>query len=228
MLKDKEIITKASDFKMRKIALILPIILFLYVSFAPVAAFASIAVGVKEGDWIEYTVSYIGNPPEGHDVTWAKMEILGVKEANITIRTTSEFSDQRQENQTTILNLETGHLIDAFIIPANLKTGDTFLDENKGRVTISGEQQKTIAGTERTVVYVVTTETTTYWDKLTGVAVEGNATFDDFTMTTIAETTNLWEPTVASPGSLLISILIIAALASLLLLVALFFRRRRK
>ncbi len=100
---------------------------------------------MKEVDWIEYQVTYVGNPPSGGGITWAKMEILKVKGSKITIKITSQFPDQRQEDQTTALNLETGHLIDAFIIPANLEAGDVFLDENKGNVTIIGLQRKNIA-----------------------------------------------------------------------------------
>jgi hypothetical protein len=190
-------------------------------------AFASVTVGVTEGNWIEYNVSYIGEPPEGHDITWARMEIVETKGANITIRITSKFPDQRREEQTTILNLETGHLIDAFIIPAYLKTGDTFLDENKGNVTINGTAQKTIAGAERTLVYLTTSEVTTYWDRDTGVAVEGSATLADFTMVTIAEKTNMWDPEAASSNTTLAYILI-AAIVTSLVLVAIFVRRRGK
>jgi len=202
------------------------LVVFLSLGAVFVQAFASITVGVTEGYWIEYSVSYAGEPPERHGITWARMEILEVKGANITTRITSKFPDRSQENQTTILNLETGHLIDAFIIPANLETGDTFLDENKGNVTIGGTAQKTVAGVERTVVYVVTPETTTYWDKVTGVAVEGNATLTDFAMITLAEKTNMWEPTASLDTTL--SYVLIAAIVSLLVLAALLVRQKRK
>ena len=32
--------------------------------FVPV--FAEVAVGLKEGDWIEYSVTYTGTPPENY------------------------------------------------------------------------------------------------------------------------------------------------------------------
>jgi hypothetical protein len=48
-------------------------VLVVLLSMAPVAFSAEISVGVKQGDWIEYQVAFVGAPPESHDVTWAKM-----------------------------------------------------------------------------------------------------------------------------------------------------------
>jgi hypothetical protein len=53
--------------------------LLLYFVVGMFLAHAVISVGVKGGDWIEYSVVTTGKPEEGHDVVWARMEILEVR-----------------------------------------------------------------------------------------------------------------------------------------------------
>ena len=115
--------------------------------------FAQLPVGVKKGDWIEYNVTYTGSPFAGHNVNWARMEILDVQGDNITVKITSRYSDDTTENLTSNLNLSIGHMIDDFIVPANLKSGDKFYDENYGNVTITKSEQHVYAEATRTVIY---------------------------------------------------------------------------
>ena len=220
-------ITEISDLKMRKLASLL-LVSLLIINITQFTVFASISVGVKESDWIQYNVTYTGTPPEGHGVTWAKMEGFKVQGAVITVRIISKLSNQQQENRTMELNLATGHLVDAFIIPAGLETGETFLDENKGLVTINGTILRTVARRERTVVYVTTPETITYWDKETGVAVEGFATFTNFTMITKTEETNMWDHTAAIQDRVICHTLLGIALAVSLGVLAFVVLRGRK
>ena len=137
---------------------------------------AELSIGVKSGDWIEYNVTSTGAPMQGHDVEWARMEILSVENPNINVSITSRFTDGSNDTTKHTLNLETGHLIDDFIIPANLNVGDTFVDENLGNVTISQTEVHTYAGAERTVVSATVGNNTYVWDQATGVSVEGNIT----------------------------------------------------
>src|SRR3989337_1959566 len=188
---------------------------------------AVIKVGVKEGDWIEYNIAFIGTPTKGHDVVWARMEILNVKETSVTVKITSKFSGGKQDTSTPVLNLETGHLGDAFIIPANLETGDTFLDENRGNVTISGTKQKFVAGADRTLIYAVTAETTMYWDKATGIAVESHSAFVNFTMVTMTEKTNIWQPSLLGLEPTAFYALTATVLGAVLIIVALLVFPRR-
>ncbi|MCW3984121.1 MAG: hypothetical protein NWE96_09020 [Candidatus Bathyarchaeota archaeon] len=156
---------------------------------------SAISVGVKSGDWIEYAVSSTGSPMQGHDVTWARMEILNVDGTNISVTITSRFSDTSTDTTQYILNLQTGHLIDDFIIPANLNVGDTFLDENLGNVTITQKEQREYAGAQRTVVSASVGNNTYVWDQATGVSVEGDSKGSDWTIHTIVSATNMWQPT---------------------------------
>jgi hypothetical protein len=157
-------------------------------------AIAEISVGVKKGDWIEYQVTFTGVPEEKHDVKWAKMEIENVEGTQINLKVTVKFSDGTVEPQTVTLNLETGQLGDDFIIPANLNSGDTFFDKNVGNITISGVEERTYAGATRTVMHAAISETTYYWDKATGVLVEGISQFPEYTMNSMVDKTNIWQP----------------------------------
>ena len=174
-------------------------------------ALAQTVVGVQEGDWIEYQVTCIGQVPEKHDVNSAKIEVTDVAGATVDIKLTSMYVSGAEETDEATLNLRTGQLGDAFIIPANLSEGNTFLEQTEGNITISREEQKTYAGAKRTVVTATTTYSTFYWDKATGFLVEATSTYTNFTITTKAQETNIWqtEPYTIDP---IISIVVIAIL----------------
>jgi hypothetical protein len=155
--------------------------------------YAEILVGVEEGYWMEYNIFTTGDVPPGHDVNGAKIEILSVAETKIDIQITSKYSDGTEEIITSTLNLETGQIGDSFIIPANLNAGDTFLEQNEGTLTISGVEEKIYAGAKRTTVYTATSITSFHWDRSTGFLVEATSTYPEFTLTTKAENTNIWQ-----------------------------------
>ncbi len=175
----------------RKLGLI---IVFFTVSSFMGTVLAEVSVGVKTGDWIEYTVNYTGTPTEGHDVTWARMEIEDVQGKSVNVAIVVEYSNGTRETISVTLNLEIGQLGDDFIIPADLNSGDTFFDKNVGNITIMSVEEKTYAGAKRAIVHAATSETTYYWDKATGILVEGNSIFPDYTMNTEVDRTNIWQP----------------------------------
>jgi len=191
-------------------------------------ALAEISVGAKKGDWIEYQVAYTGTPTAGHDVTWARMEIKDVQGKSVSVGITVEYSNGTQEEVTTTLNLETGQLGDDFIIPANLNSGDTFFDKNAGNITISGVEERTYAGATRTVMHAVTSETTYYWDQATGVLVEGISRFPDYTMNTLVDQTNMWQPQLLGLDPTVFYTLVIGAIVLIVVVLAFLIVRRKK
>jgi hypothetical protein len=191
--------------------------------FSAVAS-AEIVVGVKQGDWIEYKVTVTGNVPEQHNVTWSKIEIIAVEGKKIDIKITSRYSNGTEETATSTLNLETGQIGDAFIIPANLDKGDTFLS-SEGTITISGVEDRTYADATRSVVYASTSVTMFYWDQSTGVVVEGTSSYPDFTLATKAETTNMWQTQAFGIDPLFSIVLIVLVIAVAL---AIFLRHKMK
>lgn len=188
---------------------------------------AEISVGVKEGEWIEYQVAYTGTVPEEHDVTWGKIEIIDVQEKKINIKIAVRYSNGTQETVASTLDLGTGQLGDAFIIPANLKIGDTFLEKNEGNITIIGVEERTCVGARRSVVHATTSQTIFYWDQLTGVLVEAKSSFADYTMTTKAYKTNVWQAQIFGLDPNAFYALVIAVIA-IVATVAFFVMRRRK
>lgn len=175
----------------RKLAVFMVIVLLVGIS-APLCARA-FSVGVKSGDWIEYAVSSTGAPMQGHDVASARMEITAVENPNITITITSTFTDGSSDTITSVLNLETGHLIDDFIIPANLNVGDSFPDQNYGNISITGIETRTYAGAQRTILSATIHNNTYYWDQATGVSVEGNTETFEYTIHSVVSATNMWQ-----------------------------------
>ena len=154
---------------------------------------AEVSVGVKKGDWIEYQVTTTGIPQEGHDVTWARMEILDVEGTDISVNVTTKARNGTYESGVMNLNPAKGQVGVWFIIPANLNVGQAFFDASIDRnVTIEGSKQMTIAGATRTITHSTTPERVKSWDKVTGVFVESIDVLPNYTLNAIADKTNLW------------------------------------
>jgi hypothetical protein len=210
----------------RKVASMLASLIILIV-IVPVVLSAEISVGVKQGDWIEYQVTFTGTPAEKHNVIWARMQIASVQGKSINLDMTVNFSDGTQEPETSTLNLETGQLGDDFIIPANLNVGDTFYDKTEGNIMISGAEERTYAGATRTVVYANTSQTTFYWDKSTGILVEATSSYTEYTMHTTADKTNMWQAQIFGLDSTLFYALIIVAVAIIAAIIFFVIRRKK-
>ena len=154
---------------------------------------AQLTVGVKKGDWIEYQVTFTGTPSPDHSITSARMEVQNVQGMAIQVNIVSTYENGTKVSTNSTLNLQTGQLIDNFIIPANLNTGDQFYDSNVGNITISNTEQHTYAGATRTVVSASSLNNTYIWDQATGISVEGTSTGSDYTMHSLATSTNIWQ-----------------------------------
>jgi len=211
----------------RKLAPAIALLIVLAV-MAPVAVSAEISVGVKQGDWIEYQIAFTGTPDAGHAVTWARMEVVDVQGKSINLAISTEFSNGTVVNQTITLNLETGQLGDDFIIPANLNSGDTFFDKWQGNITISGVEENSYAGANRPIVSAATAETTYYWDRATGILVEGTSSFTNFTMHTKVDKTNMWQPQTVGLESTVFYALVIGVTVIIIAVIAFFVVRRKK
>jgi hypothetical protein len=175
----------------KKLVLITALLIFLLIMST---AAAEMSVGVKQGDWIEYQAVFTGTPPAGHEVTWARTEVADVQGTVINLNVTTKFANGTLLSETITLNLATGQLGDEFIIPANLGVGDSFFDKYHGNVTISKIEERTYADATRTVISATAAQSTYYWDKATGVLVEGISEFPEYTIHSVVEKTNMWQP----------------------------------
>lgn len=185
------------------------ILLFLFLSAE--ASASGVSVGVKTGDWIEYTVSTTGLPPEGHDVVWARMEILSIFDGEITVNTTTKASNGTLSNVVMTLNPSAGQVDVWAIIPANLGKGDSFFDKNLGNISIMGQQEKTVGGVVRDTTFYNSSDRFKRWDKLTGVFLEGTDVLGNYSLSATFERTNIWRNQILGLDSSVFFVLVFSA-----------------
>jgi len=161
----------------------------------PTVAFAEPSVGLKEGDWIEYTFSVTGPPLDPlRNLTWYRMDILDVDGASFQVNKTALSVNGILSSSVWSFNFAEGEVWGWVIIPANLNSGDTFFDASKSaNITIEGEVEKTLLGASRIVTFgsdlgIVYRE----WDKATGVYVHAIEHTRNYTVVTNATATNMW------------------------------------
>jgi len=164
-------------------------------------------VGIKEGDWMEYDIDVTGTGslPPTHDVRWMRLEILTVDGEAFSVNVAVRYANGTFGSSIWKFNFTEGNTGGWLIIPANLGLGDTFFDYSKtDRVTIQGEEQRTVLGATRVVTYgsdIIRHHKE--WDKVTGVFIgsvevaqnytnENGWYFDNLTMTIKATDTNMW------------------------------------
>jgi len=205
-------------------------VLLIVILLIPLAE-GNISVGVKPGDLMEYSVSTTGTPPEGHDVTWARMEILDVEgtvlHANITVRNV----DGTVSSSVRQFNFTSGQVQAWIIIPGNLSPGDTFYDSSiPGDVTIQGQEQKIVAGASRTITHANDSSKYKEWDKATGMYTETIDKLANYTIDAYATTTNMWTPQILGLDQTIFYaiITVVVAVIVVAVLVLVVFRRKRK
>ena len=160
---------------------------------------------------------------------------MDVEGKNINVEITSRYSDGREETETATLNLETGQIGEAFIVPAHLDNGDTFpadlingdtfQKQYDGNITISGVEKRAYAGATRSVAYANTSLTMFYWDRYTGFLVEATSSYPDFTLITKAEKTNMWQTQIFGIDPIIFIVPIIAVIVAVL---SIFLTRKMK
>ena len=178
-------------------------------------AFADDDVGVKEGHWIEYRVIATGDIPEGHDVTWTRIEVVDINGKNVSFEITFTYSDNVIQSENHTLNLETGNIMEGFIIPANLDAGEDF-ESNEGNLTLNNVKEETYAGANRNVVFANTSQTQFSWDRSTGVLVEANSSSPTYAIITKMERTNMWQAQIFGIDPFVFSVPIIAMVIAVL------------
>ena len=161
---------------------------------------AQLNVGVKAGDWITYSVSFTGTPDPSHAISSSNMTVLSVQGTQINVTIDSTYQNGTKITTDSTLNLQTGQLIDNFIIPANLAMGDIFYSSYYGNVTITGQEQKSYAGATRTVLNATLDNNTYIWDQQTGVSLEGISDQPTYTMHSLINQTNMWQAQIPEFG----------------------------
>jgi hypothetical protein len=159
-------------------------------------AYAEPSVGIKKGDWIEYSMSITGPPLDDplRNITWYRVEILEVESASFQANKTALTVNGTLSSSIWDFNLTEGQVQGWAIIPANLSPGDAFFDAAKSaNITIEGEEQKTLLDATRTVTHASDPgKVYKEWDKTTGVYVHAVEHTTDYTIITNADATNMW------------------------------------
>jgi len=160
--------------------------------------------GIIAGDWIEYKCAV---PPAGHTgPEWLRLEFLSIEGSTANVRAMLRMSDGTEQSKTLSVNPSEGggeaFGLAGFLIPPNMGIGDSVYITGYGDVTIEGETTRTYAGARRDVVYARLSQPvpyqgevqlTYYWDKETGVMVEGSVILGDTPITNKVIETNMWE-----------------------------------
>jgi len=211
----------------RRLLLLFVTVLLIAVSELIPLLHGEIHVGVKEGDWIEYSITHSKTPPSKY-ATWARIEILSVQGAIVLLEVKQRISDGTQETDRETVNLETGQLGDGFLIPANLSAGDTFLEAHEDELIIGGVQELIYAGENRTIVYT-TTIAGIWWDRATGILLEARYSQMEYSTVIKADRTSLWGTGLfVNLDPILLYILILVALLVVAALAIFFIFRRRR
>jgi hypothetical protein len=184
-----------------------------------------VTFGVKEGDWMEWLISYVGNPPEdfAHII---RIEVIDVQEDEITLSWERELlNGEFISNTETYATADGVH--DLFIIGANLEVGDMFYHEQFGGVFIGGTEDYAYAGEERTVIWSMFSEGNFHWDKTTGVLTQYDGNYSPtLEAKWLLTKTSLWGSGTGLDLTLIAGLVV--AVAAILMIVLLFIRRKKK
>ena len=183
-----------------------------------------VSVGVKAGDWMEYSVSYDGNPSDDR-TNWFRVEVEKVEETNITAHFEVERINGEKYSFSETYDLKVG-FHDAIIISSGLDLGDQFFHDQFGSISIEYIEDYGYAGEERTVVAAIFSDNIAHWDKNTGVLTQLDwSQSPDLKHHWLIEKTSLW-------GETGIDIMLLVgfgiAIVAVLLIILLFFRRKKK
>lgn len=165
---------------------------------ASVSASSYLSLGVKKGDWIQYSFEEALAPGE----RWQKLEFLDVSGTTATVRITTQASGEVGLDQTDTIDISSSDdfpmvIFSArvYIIPSNLTTDDSVYLGQFGNRTITGETTRTSAGENRKVIYANFTrqsQYTFYWDKQTGILTEGTMVSGSAYKSIWVTETNMW------------------------------------
>ncbi|KON31776.1 hypothetical protein AC477_03855 [miscellaneous Crenarchaeota group-1 archaeon SG8-32-1] len=197
----------------------------LLLSFPVVSVYAQISVGLKEGDWVEYTGTYTGNPPETYSDS-ARIEIKTIQATLITVEFKATLLNGTQTSRTETFDLQTGSP-DLIMIPANLGLGDEVYNEYLGTYTIERIENYNFEGTTRELVYANLGDTDFKWDRNTGIVIEIIQTSDTFTGKLTAVNTNMIQTQASELDPMLIYGIVIAVIIIIIILVVLVLKRKK-
>jgi hypothetical protein len=190
---------------------------------------AQISVGLKEGDWVRYEVTYTGSPPEGYPAN-TRIEVLEIEDTTVTIKIENDRLNGTHTSNTATFDLENG-APDLIIIPANLAVGDQVVNiEWDITFPIDGVEEYDFKDVTREMVFsniAIDNVILEYsWDRETGIFIQIDQTGDTFTQKYLAYDTNIVGDVNSDPDSLLIYGIIIAIVVIIPIALIIFKRKK--
>ena len=186
-------------------------LLFFYLATGyTVTAYVNVKIGVKSGDWMKYNVI----SDERNFTGWQKVGIYSVDGTFFRFNTTTYSDNLGPQYATGKYNMSEmdshsvaypDDTIEFIVIPADLKTGDTFYYYSWGPTTIAGENAEIFAGATRQTIYATyvppsgmhaeASKIEYKWDKTTGIVLEFLAHYPDGkTSSGKLSDTDIWQP----------------------------------
>ena len=197
---------------MKRILIFLALIVFVGVCSLG-TVLGQFTIGVESGDWIEYNLEYSGSAPTGFP-EWMKIDVLNVKETNITTKLTLQMLDGTTDTVVGNYSLETG-VLDLLLIPANLDSGQEFFHPDFGTVIIEGVEELSYCDAKRAVNFATINEIECHWDMVTGILLQSEHSTTNFSQNMIATKTNIWEPQIFGLDSTVFYILTVLTAATI-------------
>jgi hypothetical protein len=193
---------------------------------------AQVFVGLKEGDWVRYEVTYTGSPPESYP-TNTRIEVLKIEGTTIITKIENDRLNGTHTSQTTTFDLKDGSAPDLIIIPANLAVGDQVVNK-EWNITfpIDGVEEYDFSDVTREMIFAnipIDNVILEYsWDRETGIFIQLDQTTDTFTQKYLAYDTNIVGNVNSDPDSMLIYGIIITVVVITLSLALMIFKRKKK
>jgi hypothetical protein len=199
-------------------------IVILFILCVPV--YATIVVGLREGDWIEYSVTYVGVPPDNYPEK-VRIDIKRIQETEITVEIKGELLDGKSDSRSITFDLEFG-APDLIIIPANLIAGNDFYHNVLGNITIEGVEDYNFEGETRTLVYATFNGLDFRWDRSTGILIQAERIEDTFTQKYLAIGSSLGQALISEFDPLMLYAIIILAIIVIFVVSYFFLKRKRR
>jgi hypothetical protein len=153
-------------------------------------------IGIKEGDWVKYSVVQMVVPGKTQLEDWIKVEIKKIEGNKVTEFITKHYKNGTTENETRTIDISKE--LD-FVTSPNLNVGDSREGlPPMGTLTVKKILEKSYKNVTREVAYMQKVEKNrtlnSWYDRKTGFLLEQKYELPDFGVKVhfILESTNLW------------------------------------
>ena len=194
------------------------------ISFLIVPVCAQVNVGLSEGDWMEYDVSYTGSPPDYYPES-SRFEVQSIQGTTFTVSIKNDLLNGTQSTKDYTFNLENG-APDLIIVPSNLDVGDEVIHEDVGSFLVEGISEYDYEGVTRELVYANVAQVDFSWDRATGVLIEAEQSQDTWTQTFLAVDTNIVQSQFLGLNSMLIYGIVIGVAIILVVVIVIILKKK--